>query len=105
MAAKNVPPISPKHLVWVTWKDAVSLRQEADEAGNTAVNINLGWPGFHTHECYSLVNGVSSTGELDVLNIPVENVIRVEGVLTGRARQHARGGKPLRRARLPKDTR
>lgn len=103
MSKKRVPPISAKHLVWVTWRDAVSLRQGVDEAGDTALNVNLGWPGIHTHTCYCLINGVSSTGELDVLNIPVENVVRVEGVSTGHARSR-RATLARRRTRLPGNT-
>lgn len=84
--AKVSSPISSHRLVWVTWKDAVSQRQDVEQTSSLALNVNLGWPGFHTETCYSLINGVSSTGELDVLNIPIENVVRVEGAVSGRGR-------------------
>ena len=86
MTNNTSSPIPADRLVWVTWQDAVSQRQDPEQQSSLALNVNLGWPGFHTKSCYSLINGVSSTGELDVLNIPIENIVRVEGAVSGRSR-------------------
>jgi len=68
------------NLVIVTWQDAQSTSCLEGETCKLALNINVGYPGKHSKDCYVLVNGISNTGENDVLCIPVNNVVKVESV-------------------------
>ena len=72
-------PCEDREIVWVVWVDAVNLstrvHYEAVRDCSCATNVNVGWVVDENDKRIVLAHGKSSTGEIDVFVIPVENII------------------------------
>jgi len=72
-------PCRKSEIVFVVWKDAVGQSTRAQHESvaelQRATNINVGWIVHENAERLVLGHGISTTGELDHLVIPIANVV------------------------------
>lgn len=71
-------PCKKSEVCWIVWRDAVGggdrvHRDDIEQCG-IVINRSLGWIAHEDDSRIALAQGLSQTGELDVIYIPVENV-------------------------------
>lgn len=94
-------PCRKSELIWLRWIDASgeSCRVHVDDVHNlhSEVNTNVGWVVAENDSVLRLAHGNSTTGELDVLKVPLINILERIPIITprkkkdGKAKGEAKG--------------
>ena len=71
--------VTNRQLVWIKWRDAVGTwsRFDAESIASLSlvVNTNVGWIAHENETRLVLVAGISTSGEVDALVIPTNDII------------------------------
>ena len=84
--------ITDNELVWIKWRDAVGTwsRFDGESLANLSLvtNTNVGWVAHENEDRVVLVAGISTSGEVDALVIPTNDI--VERIVVNAAEQSSR---------------
>lgn len=71
-------PCKKSEVCWIIWRDAYGgerIHRDNISQGGIVINMNVGWIAHEDESRIALAQGISQSGELDVLYIPTENIV------------------------------